>query len=66
MARRQKGKSKRKSIRRRRGPGITSRGKHFYLGRYDTKIEAAKARDRKAFELHGEFAYLNFPENCER
>ena len=32
------------------------------LGRFDTKIEAAKARDRKAYELHGEFAYLNFPE----
>lgn len=25
-------------------------------------IEAAKARDRVARELHGEFAYLNFPE----
>ncbi len=23
---------------------------------------AAKARDRKAWELEGEFAYLNFPE----
>jgi hypothetical protein len=26
-------------------------------------IEAAKARDRKAYELHGRFAYLNFPED---
>ncbi len=24
--------------------------------------EAAKARDRKAYELHGQYAYLNFPE----
>lgn len=29
---------------------------------FDTEIEAALARDRKAFELHGEFAAFNFPE----
>jgi len=29
----------------------------------DDEVEAAKARDRKAYELHGEFAYLNFPED---
>jgi len=31
-----------------------------FIGRYDTEIEAARAYDTKAKELHGEFAYLNF------
>ncbi|MGE5296611.1 MAG: hypothetical protein ACM3VT_17460 [Solirubrobacterales bacterium] len=43
--------------------GITSRGRHYYVGRFDDPVAAAKARDRKAFELHGKFAYLNFPED---
>lgn len=43
--------------------GITSGGKHHYLGRFDDPIAAAKARDRKAWELHGQFASLNFPED---
>ena len=42
---------------------IRSRGKRYYLGLFDDEVEAAKARDRKAWELHGEFAYLNFPED---
>jgi hypothetical protein len=42
---------------------ITSHGRHFYLGYFDDEVQAAKARDRKAWELHGEFAYLNFPED---
>jgi len=42
---------------------ISHRGKVYCLGRFDTEIEAAQARDRKAYELHGEFAYLNFPED---
>ena len=33
------------------------------VGEFDDPIEAAKARDRVARELHGEFAYLNFPED---
>jgi hypothetical protein len=33
-----------------------------YLGRFDDVIEAAKAYDEAAKELHGEFANLNFPE----
>lgn len=44
--------------------GITWRGKHYYLGRFDDPVEAAKARDRKAYELHGPYAYLNFPEEA--
>jgi len=46
--------------------GITSRGKHYHLGRFDDPVEAAKARDRKAYELHGPFAYLNFPQDYGR
>ncbi len=34
----------------------------IYLGAYDSEAEAARAYDRKAVELFGEFAYLNFPE----
>ncbi|MBN1362949.1 MAG: HNH endonuclease [Sedimentisphaerales bacterium] len=45
---------------------ITYRGKTLHLGVFDTAIEAAKAYDRKAIELHGEFAYLNFPEDYDR
>jgi hypothetical protein len=32
----------------------------------DDEVEAAKARDRKAYELHGDRAYLNFPEDYRR
>jgi hypothetical protein len=42
---------------------IICRGKRYYCGVFDDEVEAAKARDRKAWELHGEFAYLNFPED---
>ena len=38
------------------------KGGHIKLGRYATGEEAARARDKKAKELHGEFAYLNFPD----
>jgi hypothetical protein len=43
--------------------GITCRGHYYYLGTYDDPVEAAKARDRKAYELLGPYAYLNFPED---
>jgi len=45
---------------------IACRGKHHYMGLFDDEVEAAKARDRKAWELLGEFAYLNFPEDYGR
>lgn len=41
---------------------IKHKGRTHYLGRFAEEVEAARARDRKARELQGEFAYLNFPE----
>ncbi len=35
--------------------------KEFSIGLFDCEIEAAKAYDIKAKELHGDFARLNFP-----
>jgi hypothetical protein len=34
---------------------------HEYVGHFDDEVEAAKARDRKAIEMYGEHAWLNFP-----
>jgi len=39
--------------------------KKIWIGRFKSEIEAARARDKKAIELHGEFASLNFPEERE-
>ena len=36
-------------------------GQRFYLGVFVDILDAARARDEKAIELHGEFAVLNFP-----
>ena len=34
-------------------------GELFYLGNFDCKFEAAKVYDKKAIELHGDFAVTN-------
>jgi len=41
-------------------------GQNLYLGLFDDEIEAARARDRKAYELHGPHVYLNLPEDYDR
>lgn len=38
---------------------ITSDKLHFHIGSFDTPEEAAIAYNKKAYELHGEFARLN-------
>jgi hypothetical protein len=40
---------------------IRSDGKILVLGRFKKKVVAAKAYDKKAKEIFGEYAYLNFP-----
>lgn len=37
-------------------------GKHIYLGLFDDPAVAACAYDAAARQLHGAFAYQNFPE----
>jgi len=41
---------------------VCLKGKPTRLGSFVTAVEAARAYDRKAIELFGEFARLNFPE----
>lgn len=41
-------------------------GRRMHIGCFDNEVDAAKAYDRKAGELFGEFAYLNFPELPQR
>lgn len=42
------------------------KGETIYVGLFEDELEAAKARDRKAYELVGEFAWLNFPDEIQR
>jgi hypothetical protein len=44
---------------------IKVRMKHIFLGRYDIKIEAAKAYNEAATKYFGEFAYLNEVPECQ-
>jgi len=39
---------------------ICKDGRSIHLGRFDSEIEAARAYDRAAAELHGAYANLNF------
>lgn len=39
--------------------------KRKYLGHYATAEEAARAYDKEAYKVFGEFAYLNFPEEIK-
>lgn len=44
---------------------ITCNGNHMHLGSFDNQIDAAVAYDRRAIEVFGEFAWLNFPQLIE-
>ncbi len=40
---------------------VRGKNKKMHIGRFDNKIEAARAYDKMAIEVFGEFASLNFP-----
>lgn len=40
--------------------------KSVYLGRWETPEEAAHAYDIAVYQEHGEFAYLNYPEDINK
>lgn len=42
--------------------GIYHHGKRIYIGRFVDEEEAARAYDAAARKYHGQYAYLNFPE----
>jgi hypothetical protein len=41
---------------------LLSRGRKIWVGSFTDEVEAARAYDRKAVEVFGEYAHLNFPE----
>lgn len=41
--------------------GYKINGKRYTIGRFDCEESAARSRDAKVLEMHGEFASLNFP-----
>ena len=41
--------------------GLSHNRKKIYIGVFDDEVEAAKAYDTAAKKYHGEYAYLNFP-----
>ncbi len=41
---------------------VQYRGEQLEFGPFENEIDAARAYDRAALKYHGEFAYLNFPE----
>ena len=41
---------------------IKHKGKHIWIGRFKSEVEAARAYDKVAKKYRGEFARLNFPE----
>lgn len=45
---------------------VRHKGGTLTLGEFDDPAEAALARDRKAYELQGQYAYLNFPDRIRR
>lgn len=57
-----KGVSRTKNTKDRWSALIVADGKRYRLGSHPTQEEAALAYDRKARELFGEFAQLNFPD----
>jgi len=41
---------------------LRKKNKNIFIGCFNSEIDAARAYDRAAKEIHGEFACLNFPE----